>query len=340
MNNQTGIVLLVTRQWGSNAGFNSELKQCLIEYCGESQMMHLELSNSENLIQAISRAVGEFEVKFLILDSRSCIIDARFPALYSHLHDARVLNLICKDRGIVPICIVTDPLMPGYALVGDLVTYRNGLVAPITSLVPFSKFVLRKSTKALGTPISINTFFELQKVMSGTPKLFDLFLGGSIYEPRKSYFNAVLEKLGGAGLRIQMQAKIGDTYSEYLQGLSSARMVLSTNFLQIPGSRKLHLLGKSLETLHIGSLLLTQSTPELTQNFVEYEDFVPVTSAADASEKILFYHKNEEELSRIAANGYTKARQMACNKYFFTEINKSLANSNLPVMKMDNTYVG
>jgi hypothetical protein len=340
VNNQSGIVLLVTRQWGSNAGFNSELKQCLIEYCGINQVMHLELSNSENLIQAISRAIGEFEVEFLIIDSRSCIIDARLPALFSHLQDARTLNLICKDRGIVPICILTDPLMPGFALVGDLVTYRNGLVAPITASVPFSKFVLRKSTEALGTPISVNTFFELQKATSSTPKLFDLFLGGSIYEPRKSYFNAVLEKLGGAGLRIQMHPKISDTYGEYLQGLSSARMVLSTNFLQIQGSKKLHLLGKSLETLHVGSLLLTQSTPELTRNFVEYEDFVPVTSAVDASEKVLFYHKNEEELSRIAANGYAKARQMACNKYFFTEINKSLADSNLPVMKMDNTNVG
>ena len=339
MTNQHGVVLLVTRQWGSNAGFNSELKQCLIEYCGTNQVMHLELSNTENLIEAISRTIEELDVKFLIIDSRSCIIDARLPALYYHLRDARTLNLICKNYGIVPICILTDPLMPGFALVGDLVTYRSGLVAPITTTVPFSKFVLRKSTEALGTPISIQTFFELEKAISGKPKLFDLFMGGSIYEPRKSYFNAVLEKLGGAGLRIQMHPKTSDTYGEYLQGLSSARIVLSTNFLQIPGSKKLHLLGKSLETLHIGSLLLTQSIPELTRNFVEYEDFVPVTSAADASEKILFYHQNEEERSRIAANGYMKARQMVYNKYFFKEVNKSLAISNLPVMKMDEADV-
>ena len=337
MNNQPGMVLLVTRQWGSNAGFNTELKKCLIEYWGTDQVKHLELISGENLLDAILNITEEFDFKFLIIDSRSCIVDARIPALFSHLQNARTLNLICKERSIVPICILTDPLMPGFALVGDLVTYRNGIVVPITASVPFSKFLLRKSTKALGTPISRSTFFELEKALSGAPKLFDLFLGGSIYEPRKSYFEAVVEKLNGSGIRIQLHPKASDTYFEYLQGLSSARMVLSTNFLQLPGSKKLHLLGKSLETLHIGSLLLTQSTPDLTRNFDEYEDFVPVTNAADATEKILFYYQNEEERSRIAGNGYAKARQMASNKYFFSEIDRSLRNSKLPVMKVGET---
>ena len=339
MKNQLGMVLLVTRQWGSNAGFNTELKQCLVEYCGADQVRHLELSNSENLIDSISNITREFEFKFLIIDSRSCIINAKMPALFFHLQDARTLNLICKERDIVPICIVTDPLMPGFALVGDLVTYRNGIVAPITASIPFSKYLLRNSTEALGTPISIKTFFEVEKVMSGAPKLFDLFLGGSIYEPRKSYFEAVVEKLNGSGIKIQLHPKVSNNYYEYLQGLSSARMVLSTNFLQLPGSKKLHLLGKSLETLHIGSLLLTQSTPDLTRNFVEYEDFVPVSNAADASEKILFYHQNEKERIRIAGNGYSKARELVSKKFFFSEIDRGLRDSNLPLMKLDKASV-
>lgn len=333
MNSQSRQVLLVTRQWGSNAGFNTELKQCLIEYCGVEHVKHLELSNSEDLVDAISSIIDKMEFRFLMIDSRSCIIDARMPSLFLHLQDARTLNLICSARKIVPICIVTDPLMPGFALVGDLITYRTGVVAPITALVPFSKFLSRNTTEALGTPISIRTFFELEKITTGVPKLFDLFLGGSVYEPRKTYFREVQKNLSGKGLRIELQPKLSDTYLEYLQGLSNSRMVLSTNFLQLPGSKKLHLLGKSLETLHVGSLLLTQSTPELTRNFVEYHDFVPVSSASDASEKILYYHQNEEERSSIAANGYAKARTMASGRFFVTEIDHALRNSNLPTMK-------
>ena len=333
MSSQPKVVLLVTRQWGSHAGFNIELKQCLIEYCGTNLVKHLELSNSENLIDAILNITREFDFDFLIIDSRSCIIDARLPALFSNLKDAKTLNLICKDRSIVPICIITDPLMPGFALVGDLVTFRNGIIVPITASIPFSRFLFRKSTKAVGTPISASTFFELERTIIDVPKLYDLFLGGSIYEPRKSYFESVVEKLSESGIRIQLHPKASNTYFEYLQGLSSARMVLSTNFLQIPGSKKLHLLGKSLETLHIGSLLLTQSTPDLTRNFVEYEDFVPVSSAADASEKILFYYQNEKERNRIAHSGYAKARQMASNNYFFSEIDRGLRDYNLPTLK-------
>jgi glycosyltransferase involved in cell wall biosynthesis len=300
---------------------------------------HLQLGNSESLIDAISSKMEKFSFEFLIIDSRSCIIDARIPALFSHLHEARTLNLICKDRNVVPICIVTDPLMPGFALVVDLVTYRSGLVAPITAPIPFSKFLLRKSTETLGTPISIETFFEIEKRVNEVPKLFDLFLGGSNYEPRKSYFKAVLQNLDEFDLKIQLQPKMTDTYIDYLQGLSSARMVLSTNFLQLPGSKKLHLLGKSLEALHVGSLLLTQSTPELRQNFVEYEDFVPVTNATDASEKILFFHQNEKERNRIARNGYAKARLMANSRYFFREINRSLRNNKLPTIYEDHINV-
>lgn len=337
--NQSSKVLLVTRQWGSNAGFNTELKQCLIEYCGTDRVKHLELSNSENLIDAILNITKEYKIDFLIIDSRSCIIDARVPALFSNLKDARILNLVCKDRHIVPICIVTDPLMPGFALVGDLVTLRNGILVPITASIPFSRFLSRKSTRAVGTPISASTFFEVERTNVGLPKLYDLFLGGSIYEPRKSYFAAVVEKLSGSGIRIQLHPKVSNTYFEYLQGLSNAKMVLSTNFLQLPGSKKLHLLGKTLETLHVGSLLLTQSTPDLTRNFVEHEDFVPISSAADASEKILFYYQNEKERSRIAGNGYRKARKMASDRYFFTEINRGLRDSNLPVIKVDQTDV-
>jgi hypothetical protein len=162
---------------------------------------------------------------------------------------------------------------------------------------------------------------------------FDLYLGGSIYEPRKSYFDSVNSLLSKSGIRIQQTPKNSDNYIDYLLDLRKSRMVLSTNFLQIPGSQKLHLLGKSIETLHVGSLLLTQSTSALTNNFVEYEDFVPVADPMDAVEKINYYHYHETERAKISLSGFLKAKQLVTNKHFMSQIDCALESHKLRRLK-------
>jgi hypothetical protein len=246
------------------------------------------------------------------------------PNLFNHLREMRMLNEVCRKNEIVPICIVTDPLLPGFALMGDLLTYKSGLVVPITASIPFSGFLRRNSTRALGTPLSIKTFKSLKRYTTNEPKPFDLYLGGSLYEPRKSYFEKTLSILKSEKIKIHYSAKLTNSYKEYLQDLSSSKMVLTTNFLQVPGSTKLHLLGRSLETLYVGSLLFAQSTPDLKRLFIEYEDFIPVGNPLDAADKIRFFQENFKEAAKIAANGHRKATALVNSKYFFSEVNQAL----------------
>ena len=326
-------ILLLTRNWGREAGFNIELAKCITEYCGISSLTNLELENTESITSALIRATKDTNFDFLIIDARCCVIDARFPQLHTHLQDARQINLICRQKNIVPICILTDPLFPGFSLLADLLTYRSGLVVPITAEVPFSKFIFRQSSIPVGTPISIETFTELESTRHDSKHDFDLYLGGSTYEPRKSYFDKVNKILSKTEIRIQQTPKKADNYKDYLMDLRKSKMVLSTNFLQLPESKKTHLLGKSIETLHVGSLLLTQSTPELTHNFTENIDFIPVESPKDAAEKILHFNFYEEERLRISESGFSKAKKLVMRSYFISEIDHALTSNRLPKLR-------
>lgn len=326
-------ILLITRSWGSDAGFNIELAKCITEYCGANSLTKLELANLESITSAILRATTDKSYDFLIIDARCCVIDARWPQLHGHLQDARQINLICRQQNIVPICILTDPLFSGFSLLADLLTYRSGLVVPITAEVPFSKFIFRKSSLPTGTPISRDTFSELESTKQNSKHEFDLYLGGSSYEPRKSYFDNVNKLLSKTKIKIQQAPKKADNYKDYLLDLRKSKMVLSTNFLQIPESKKLHLLGKSVETLHVGSLLLTQCTPQLTRNFVEYVDFVPVDGPNDAAEKIIHFNLHENERLRIAESGFSKAKEMAMRSFFISQIDQALGSFRLPKLR-------
>jgi hypothetical protein len=322
-------VLIVTRDWGSTAGFNLELVACIKEYCGTENVVHSVIGNSDNVYSFVLKQLHMYNFDFLIIDSRVCVIDAKMPHLFNHLKEMRMLNELCKKNNTIPICIVTDPLLPGFAIMADLLTYKSGLVVPITASIPFSRFLGRKSTPALGTPLSIKTFNSVKRYSSNEPKPFDLYLGGSLYEPRKSYFEKTLSILKSEKIEIHFSPKQTNSYKDYLNDLSSSKMVLTTNFLQKPGSKKLHLLGRSLETLYVGSLLFAQSTPDLVRTFTEFEDFIPVDDPVDAAEKILFYQKNFEKAAQIAGNGHRKAAAWVNSQYFFDEVDKALTSSGL-----------
>jgi hypothetical protein len=221
----------------------------------------------------------------------------------------------------------------GFALVGDLVTYRSGITVPTTTGINFASWISRNSTSPTGTPISLATFEQIKKAKVDQIPEFDLYVGGSFYPERHSFYQSVLDSLQNSSMRVRIKPKVSDDYVEYLADLSKSKMVLATNFHRIRGKDRFHLLGKSLETLHVGSLLLAQSVPELTSNFKEYKHFVPIQNPKDAVDKINYYFANEDERASIAASGYAKAREYAESKNFLSQIAFTLEASGLPEIR-------
>jgi hypothetical protein len=327
---------MVSRKWSQKAGFFSELEQCVIEYMGEQNLVHLRVEDDESLTQKIEGLLESIDFSFLILDTRCAIIDAAMPRLFIDLLEARHINFLCRKFDVIPIIINTDPLMPGYAILSDLLSYPNGLNVPITAAIPFSKFIRRNELYPTGIPISKLLLRKLEIQRNFNEKNF--YIGGSFYPERKEFFERVIKNLEFTSLSIKRQEKQSNSYFAYLQELMKSRMVLNTNFVHYPYRSfshkiKLQTLGKSFEALIVKSLLITHATPLLNHYLVEYEDYIPINSMGETIELINYFHANEEHRKQIAESGYLKIKSMINEQPFFERVNQGLIKFGIKSMK-------
>jgi hypothetical protein len=179
----------------------------------------------------------------------------------------------------------------------------------------------RKQIDSIFNPISIKTckrFMETDSLFK-----YDLYMGGSSYEPRKSYFEAVLKGIEHLGLRIYLASKEMNSYDEYLNNISQSRMVINTNYI-VNSLTKKHMVGRNIETFTCGSMLITQNTSTLQKYFREGRDYVAAESPADAIREIEKYHFDDSARSRIALSGQLKTLQYAEEHYFVTKTDREL----------------
>lgn len=322
-------ILFVSRQWGASAGFNLELLKSAQEFYGRELITYHILENSVSILDHLREQFSRENYKYLLLDTRCLIVDASFPSLIQHIIDTRKIYELCIKEKTVPICFITDPLMPGYALMGDLLTYRKGICVPITAPITFSRFLKRNSTLPLGTPISLSTSQELKNMVAITPKKHDVLLGGSLYAPRRLFFEKVTKELLQSGVNVFLQKKSSNSYLDYLSDLVESRIVISTSFVystkfigQI--GQRYQMLGKSFEALYSGALLMTQSTSDFRRYFVEYKHYIPISDVNDTVQQSLRYLQDEESRSIIAQNGFNRAHELANERFFFSQIERAV----------------
>ena len=313
--------LLIVREWGSNLGFNSEIEVSLIEYFGGDKVGRVEVNNSDDIYESLQKSILRYSPKRVYFDTRIFITDARIVPLFSNLVDCGRINQLFKASRVIPICFVTDPNQPGYCLVADLVTSYVGLMIPIAGDFSVKSNKGRLQLESMFNPMSIKTCERF--LSKNTLFQYDLYVGGSSYEPRKSYFEKVLKGVEHLGLRIYSASKELNSYEDYLNTISKSRMVLNTNFV-VNSLTKKHMVGRNIETFTCGSMLITQNTSTLQKYFKGGRDYISAEYASDAVREIEKYHFNESDRAKIALNGQLRAYWYAEEKYFVAKLDREL----------------
>lgn len=148
------------------------------------------------------------------------------------------------------------------------------------------------------------------------PRIYDVSFVGRCYGERQSFIDAI-KRHGinvitfgpgwGNGGRVS-QADLIKIYNQ-------SKISLNISFAS--SGDKIQIKGRDFEATGCGSLLLTRDTKEIAEYFVPGEEIVTYRDVNDASEKIRYYLKNEDERERIAKKGYEKVvREHTCEKRF------------------------
>lgn len=315
--------LFFVREWGSDLGFNFEVEHVLNDSYGTNKVLRVVIKNSESAYESLRVNILKYSPKRIYFDTRIFIVDAKLAPLMGHLLDCARINQLFVSNKVIPICFVTDPNQPGYCLVADLITSNIGLMIPIAGDFSIKPHRGRKQLKSIFNPISINTckrFMEKENSYK-----YDLYLGGSSYEPRKSYFEAVLKGIEHLGLRIYLASKELNSYDEYLNNIANSKIVINTNYI-VNSVAKKHMVGRNIETFACGSMLITQNTSTLQSYFSEGRDYVAAETPIDAIREIERYHFDEAARSKIALSGQVKTLQYAEEQYFVGKIESEIGS--------------
>ena len=314
--NKYGRQLFIIREWGQKLGFNIEMWKCLQEYYGLENTDLLVLPNDADAVDQIKKSILEVKPAKIFMDSRIFIVDSKIFPLTKHLSQVSELNRVLKKNQIIPICVVTDAQAPGYCLVAELLVHGIGFIVPIGSEFKYRSLNKGRKIGALFNPVSLETGAYIMS--RAVAKSKDLYLGGSLYEPRKSFILETTKELIGTGILLEISPKKSNTYNEYLLELAQNKIVLNTNF--IAESKKVHMVGRNIETFHSGSLLITQDTPLLTKYFTRGEHYVHADSPHEVGKLVKYYLKHEQEAKGISLEGQKRAMDYARGKYFMKSI--------------------
>ena len=318
---KSNLHLLIVREWGEKLGTNQEILKCLIQFYGTKNVEIAVIPNEVNIVDFFRNIVLLKNPSRIYVDTRIFIVDASVLSLTKHLADVNIVNRILKSNDIIPVCILLDALQaPGYLLVAELLIHRIGVLIPWGEDSPIRGFSPNSRVEDSFNPISFETATLLKNLAPQKSK--DLFLGGLLYEPRKSYIESVVDELHGSEIEIAVLPKKTDSYIDYLSELSKFRIILNTNF--VVNSNKKHMVGRNIEALHVGSLLLTQNTPRLKRLFAEGEHYVSIESPSDAATKIRYYLNHQDEAKRISIAGQEQAISYAKESYFIKSIDSKV----------------
>jgi spore maturation protein CgeB len=137
------------------------------------------------------------------------------------------------------------------------------------------------------------------------PRTYDVSFIGRCYGERKNFVDTI-KKQGiniatfGLGWEDGSRVSQADLIKIYNESKISLNVSLASR-----GDR-IQIKGRDFEAAGCGSLLLTKDTKEIAEYFVPGEEIITYRDANDASEKIEYYLKNEDEREKIAKKGYER----------------------------------
>lgn len=323
--NRSNRNILVVREWGKDSGFNLEIAQCLREFYGNKNVDVVVIPNNNNALDFATKVIISKKPQRIFMDTRIFIVNAAMPSLLRHLVEVSKLNRILRKAGTIPICIITDSMEPGFLLVAELLTHKIGVIVPTASKVSTCAVSPRSISDVVFNPISIETSCMIRSTPQRKSK--DLYIGGLMYEPRKSFMEAVIHELKGYPVSMEVVPKRANLYKDYILELTAHKIVLNTNY--VVDSMKTHMVARNIETFHSGSLLITQNTYLLEKYFTAGVHYIHVETPLEAALAIKYYLENEQERRNIAKAGQDKANEYAESKIFAMAVERKLVEIGL-----------
>lgn len=149
-----------------------------------------------------------------------------------------------------------------------------------------------------GFPIAYNPYFTMW-----TDKKDQISFTGSNHRNREDY----KQRVGYSGIKVTdlMHSRERPTnsisrYSDYLCPLKESKFAFANGFIS---NKESIIVGRAIETIASGGLLLYEVGSDLNFFFTEYQDFIPVLNIPDFIEKLSFLGKNETVAKSIASSG-------------------------------------
>jgi len=152
------------------------------------------------------------------------------------------------------------------------------------------------------------------------PKIYDVSFVGRCNEGRQEFID-ILKKSGinittfGQGWESDSRVSQADLIKIYNQSKISLNITFASRDSKIFSTK-----GRDFEIPGCGSLLVTKDTKEIAEYFVPGEEIITYNDASDATEKIKYYLKNEDERERIAKKGYERVMREHTYEKRFLEI--------------------
>ncbi len=322
---QDAIVLMVTRDWGTNTSLNKESLRSLQEYLGETRVRLLELKRYDNLLECIKNNLENNNVSHVVMDTRIMLTRYSRGAILSSLYDCYFLSRLIWSYGATIICGMTDIIESGQRLQGELIVSKGGLLVSWGSVGTHevSRFIEPRIIGPLFVPMSWKTWREYEETFPADIPCYDLSIIGLNYEPRKTFVDQLLPKLKEEGISYYLNTRKDLDYLSYLHMFGSSKIGLNTNWV-INQPNRHHFTHRNFEVMFTGSLLVTQKCYGLDMYMQEGLDYVSFASAEELIEKIKYYLANESERLKIALSGQRKVRQLFVEHFVWKEVDKAL----------------
>ncbi len=306
-----------------------EIAASASEYLGASNVSRVAFSAARPMLREFRETLRVVRPSHYYFDPRS---GSQWPL--KSVWEAVVIGFHLERYGVKPICIITDFAYRRWRLQSAIVSARSGVVTSLMSPSVIGKlFPHERIIGPMPFPLSVATLRALQQRKKRSEERWRtlgdrVVFVGMLHEPRKSVIEAIKSGLAQREILMEVfgRAPDGSRMSEddYWGILLNARLVVSTSSQMAENgtdfSDRNHFIYRFIETTAAGTALAIGPV-EGSEHLLEPDsDYIAVSSAAEAVEKISALWASPDSLEQLAIRGASAAEKIIVSHLYWREV--------------------
>lgn len=303
-------ILYIYRDWGRNTLIIEATLESLTRYIGGDRLKQTCIGPTDNIRKRISEEIRANKFSHVLLDVRAMIDSAFWYQIPGLILNSALIARACGKKGITVLCQSPDFNQPSDRLLSAILTLNNGVVLSLATIPNLEFYPHKRVLGPVPPPPLEKTFCSIDKIAKQHRQI-DINMGGTLYEPRKSFYKKMYTAIKKTEYNCYFKAKTEVvSYDEYLNTLQNSKITVLTSCYS--GDVKLRQLqGKATEATAAGSLLFIQDCQAVKKVFQPWKEYVPFDSLDEIDhivEILIYYLENESERARIALAGYQRMK--------------------------------